>query len=206
MQNEFSKLKIARFYGSVTMLYLVTLLFAWYLFNPYTFLGQKAKTLAYSPDFNQPVSQEIKPAAKIITGKPVRLVISALSIDLPVDEGHYNENDQTWTLSEKHAHYAMPSVYANNVRGNTLIYGHYNVYVFINLKNIQPGGVAEVHTDNGHIFAYSFKSAETLKPHDVTVFDYQSYPRLTLQTCTGDFYEFRQLFHFNLVSIDGKNV
>lgn len=200
------RLKVARYYSSVTIFYVATLLFAWYVVNPYGFLGNRSRTLAYSTTVGTPVLEPSFPTQKVTTGKPIRLIVSSLSIDLPVDAGSYNEADQTWTLSEKHAHFALPSMNANNIRGNTLIYGHYNVYVFYKLKQIQPGGMAEVYTDNGHIFSYAFKTVEQLKPDDVTIFDYQSYPMLTLQTCSGSFYEYRQMFHFSLVSVDGQNV
>ncbi len=206
MQSEPKRLKIARYYSSVTILYVATLLFAGYIINPFGFLGHKARTFAYSTTQSQPPLQALLPDQKAVTGQPVRLVISSLSIDLPVDEGNYNPDDQTWTLSAKHAQFAMPSMLANNIRGNTLIYGHYNIYVFYKLKQIQLGATADVYTNNGHVFSYIFKTVEQLKPDDVTVFDYQSYPMLTLQTCTGSFYEYRQMFHFSLLKVDGKNV
>lgn len=206
MHSEPKTLAKTRFYSSVITLNVITLLFAGYLINPYTFTGKKNRTVAYNVESSQLKPTEVLPSQKVITGKPVRLVIGPLSIDLPVDEGIYNESDQTWNISAKHAQYAMPSMYANNIRGNTLIYGENNANVFYNLKQIQPGTLAEVYTDNGHIFTYKFRNQEQLKPDDVTVFDYQSYPMLTLQTCSGSFYEFRQMFYFKLISIDGQNV
>jgi LPXTG-site transpeptidase (sortase) family protein len=206
MQSGLYWFKKARYYSSVTVLYVVTLLFAWYLLNPYGFWSHKTHTLAYSPQPSLPSAEELTSARKVITGKPIRLVLESLNIDLPVDEGNYNESDQTWTLSARHANFAMPSMYANNVRGNTLIYGHYNVYVFMNLNKVSEGALAHVHTDNGHVFTYKFKSSQELKPDDVTVFDYQSYPMLTVQTCSGSFYEYRQMFYFGLWKVDGQDV
>lgn len=205
MQSGQSKLQKARFYSSVGILYVATLLFALYVFRPFGMFSRQ-KVLAYTPVIGESSITDSVSSPKAITGKPVRLVVGSLSIDLPVDEGFYNEADQTWTLSAKHAQYASPTMPANNIRGNTLIYGHYNVYVFLRLKQIQPGSVADVYTDNGHIFTYEFKRVEQLKPEDVTIFDYQSYPMLTLQTCTGSFYEFRQMFYFTLQKVDGQNV
>lgn len=205
-KDEFTRFRAARFYSSVSVLFAATLLFAWYVINPYNFTGHKPRTLALSSSLSHSKAKETIIDRVIVTGKPLRLVIPSLAIDLPVDEGNYNEAEQTWTLSAKHAQFALPSMNANNIRGNTLIYGHYNKDVFYNLKKVQPMSFAEVHTDNGHLFIYAFKQSEQLKPDDVTVFDYQSYPMLTLQTCSGSFYEYRQMFHFSLVSVDGQNV
>lgn len=207
MHSELKTLAKTRFYSSVITLNVITLLFAWYLINPLAFTSRKNRALAYDSAASQLSAEETQlPSQKTVTGKPVRLIVASIKIDLPVDEGYYNETDKSWNISATKTQYAMPSMYANNIRGNTLIYGENNANVFYNLKQIQPGTLAQVYTDNGHIFTYKFRNQEQLKPDDVTVFDYQSYPMLTLQTCSGSFYEFRQMFYFKLISIDGQNV
>lgn len=200
-------LQKARYYSSVSVLYVLTLLFALYLLNPYVFTARSKKVEAWSyiPS-QQPVVSEAPISQPMVSGKPTRLIIPAIAKDLPVLEGAYNPKSQTWTLGAKTAHFALPSMFANNIRGKTLIYGHYNPDVFYRLKNLQPGAIAEVQTDNGHTFTYSLEYSEELKPDDVSVFQYQGAPTLALQTCSGSFYEFRQIFHFRLQKVDGQDV
>jgi LPXTG-site transpeptidase (sortase) family protein len=197
MQDEhISGLTKARYYSSVTCLYLLTLLFALYIFRPLSYPGAKvlaAKTPA-APSFMQ-----IK---QITSGKPVRVVIPSVGIDLPVDEGVYNPTDNSWTLSGYHAQFATLSSLANDNNGNTFIYGHNNKYVFGPIKQIVPGALAEVYTDNNHVFSYNFEATTTFKPDDTTIFDYRGPSILTIQTCSGVWNEQRQMYKFDFARVE----
>ncbi len=195
-------LRKIRYYGSVSILYVLTLLFAGYLLRP-NYFSKPAVVVAYSPP---PVVAKVVAAKPVISGKPVEVVIPSLKIDKLLEEGFYNPDNRTWTLKGDKAYFAMPSSLPNDSNGNTLVYGHYNPKVFYYLKKITPGGIAEIKTDNGHVFTYTFTSAEDLKPNDVSVFSYVGPPRLTIQTCTGSFFELRKLFHFSLTQVDGHAV
>ncbi len=144
----------------------------------------------------------VLPELKIISGKPIRITVPRLGIDLQVVDGIYNESDGSWTLSEGQAFYALLTPLVNDFQGNTLIYGHNNKLVFSKLSEIAPGDEARVYTDNGHIFLYKFETAQDVQPDDVKVFEYRGNPKLTLQTCSGDWYQFRQLFEFSLVRVE----
>jgi hypothetical protein len=137
----------------------------------------------------------------VVSGKPVRIAIPDYGIDLPVDEGFYNPNDGSWTLSETHAQFAMISVLANNFGGNTFIYGHGTDAVFGKIGTSSPpaGTVAKIYTDNNHIFVYTLKDVRSLTPNDTSVLDNISAgpPTLTIQTCTGTFSEWRTMFRFS---------
>lgn len=185
-----------RYFGSVSILYGLTLLFAAYLLRPTLF--SKPVVVAFTPPPT--------PTRTVISGKPSRLVINSLSIDKPVNEGRYDTSTHTWTLSGGNVYFAMPTALPNDFAGNTLIYGHYNLKAFYYLKNITPGSLVDVYTDNGHVFTYQYYGAEDLKPNDVSVFRYQGPPRLTIQTCSGSFYEQRRLFYFSLMHVDGHAV
>lgn len=190
----------ARYYSSVSGLYLMTLLFALYVFSPW-FLYNKptpftAAVLA-QPSLPLPAA-----AVKITSGKPVRVVIPRLSLDLPVNEGLYNPSDQTWTLSGYHAHFATISKLANDYSGSTFIYGHNNKHVFGPLKSLIPGDHVQLFTDNGHVFLYTYQNSENVKPDQVSLFDYQGPPILVIQTCSGSFNEWRQVFFFNLNKLE----
>lgn len=144
-----------------------------------------------------PVSAPTLPIApSIISGKPTHISIPSVGIDLHVLPGEYNKATGEWTLSGYNAHFATMTMPANNYQGNTFIYGHNNKYVFGHLKGIKPGQEIEVTTDNGNKFYYSYVSSETVDPSDVGLFQYKGAPRLTVQTCTGTWYEKRQLFFF----------
>lgn len=148
----------------------------------------------------KPTTPPAKPQPEfvLVSGKPVRLVVSASGIDLPVDEGYYNEATGTWTLSPSHAQFAMMTLLANNHSGNTFIYGHGTDQVFGQLvsKPPGPGSTAEIYTDNGHVFTYTFQSSRDLTPADTSVFDYTGPPILTIQTCTGPVSEWRTMYQF----------
>ncbi len=134
-----------------------------------------------------------------IEGRPVRIVIPSLGIDLQVIDGTYRQPNFEWTLSKDKAQFATNTQKPNNTAGNTFIYGHNNKYVFSKLPAIKPGEQAIVYTDNGHRFTYSYISVQTVKPQTTEIFNYQGSPRLTLQTCTGFWYENRSLYRFDLV-------
>lgn len=145
-----------------------------------------------------------RPSAKpeVITGKPVRLVIPSLNMDLTVADGVYNAKTGAWTLSNDKVHYALPTKQPNNEAGNTLIYGHYRKEVFARLHNIAEGEKVVVETDNGYRFTYTFLRKEVVDPADTSVFNYDGAPQLTLQTCTGAFMQHRQLFFFSFDGVE----
>jgi LPXTG-site transpeptidase (sortase) family protein len=146
-------------------------------------------------------------APEVITGKPEKLFIPSLGLDLEVADGIYNPNTGEWALSNDKVHYALMTVQPNDKQGNTLIYGHYrdDGSVFASLHKIQPGAKAKVTTSNGFTFTYQFTASDVVDPRDTSILDYQGEPQLTLQTCTGTFMQNRQLFEFDLVNVEKSN-
>jgi LPXTG-site transpeptidase (sortase) family protein len=196
MQSEPSRFKKVRYYSSVAGLYLLMLLFAYCVFRPAILPSRPVVALA------SPAPKPIAPEVKIVSGKPIRILIPDLNIDLPVDEGNYDPTDNSWTLSGYHAQFATPSMPANDHDGNTFIYGHNNKYVFGSLKHIIPGTVAKIYTDNDHIFSYIFESTVTVVPEDVSILNYKGPSIMTIQTCSGAWNEQRQMFKFNFDKAD----
>jgi hypothetical protein len=145
----------------------------------------------------------VPPPVAAISGRPTRIVIPSEHVDLPVDPGYYNPADGSWTLSGRRAQFAMVSSLANNVAGNTFIYGHNNNYVFGALRHHtpDPGETALLYTANGHIFAYSFVSASSVGPTDVGVLNYHGPSMLTIQTCTGSLNEWRTMYRFHFTEL-----
>lgn len=155
---------------------------------------QPAKVAALT----SPTPVKSTPAKVNLQGIPVRIVFPSQGVDLPVDKGYYDEAKQTWTLSGTHAQYAVMTAQANNSDGNTFIYGHNNKKVFGPLK-MKTGDIAIIMTENGHKFYYSFKTVSDVQPDDVSLFNYQGPPILTVQTCSGAWYQNRRLFVFDLL-------
>ncbi len=136
-----------------------------------------------------------------IEGKPVRLTITKLGIDLPVDEGYYNAKTQSWNLSLDKVQYAIISPMPNNELGSTFIYGHNRRGVLNSLYKVQPGTEAVLLTDNGHQFVYEFVNSYETSPSDSSIFNYRGAPILTIQTCSGFWYQNRQLFSFKFTRV-----
>ena len=147
-----------------------------------------------------PVTLPVSPA--VVTGPAQRLTIPSLGLALPIIDGNYNPATGQWTLTSNKVQFATPSVAPNNFKGNTLLYGHYRREVFASLHTIQLGATASIDTVNGIRFNYVYTSTEALDPRDTSVFTYQGAPRLTLQTCSGSFYQNRQMFYFRYAGYD----
>ncbi len=193
--------KRIRFYGIVAGVYLITAFVIWYVVKP---SGIVSRTSALV--LPQAAQQPFIPRAAhghLVLGRPVRIVLPDSAVDLPVDPGYYDSKTGDWTLSGYHAQFAMVSTLANNITGDTFVYGHNNNYVFGALRHNTPttGAPALVYTDNGHIFAYAFQTSRSLAPDDTSVFKYGGPPILTIQTCTGSLNEWRTMYQYNFVRV-----
>jgi LPXTG-site transpeptidase (sortase) family protein len=137
-----------------------------------------------------------------ISGKPVRITIPDVNIDLPVDEGYYDKSSGTWTVSPNHAQFAVMTMPANNRAGTTFIYGHGTDAVFGKIGENPPpvGTIAQIYTDNNHIFSYQLQSVHNYNPKDTSLLDNVTNgpPQLLVQTCTGIYSQWRTMFLFTL--------
>lgn len=190
-RSEPSKLRKARYISSVTVCYIVTLLFGFIILNPGVIDESRVAALPSLPIPNSTNK-------KIMAGLPNRIVLPDLGIDLKVLPGYYDPPTNSWTLSGYNAHFAMVTTAPNNHDGNTMIYGHNNMNVFGRIKPIQSGYKAIVYTENNYSFTYSYVSTVGLEPQDTSVFDYTGPPILTIQTCSGNWNEVRQMYTFKL--------
>jgi LPXTG-site transpeptidase (sortase) family protein len=146
-------------------------------------------------------SQPVKNPDPLITGTPVHITIPNVGIDLSVIPGYYYPSDQSWTLSLDNAQWGTMTAKPNNKSGDTYIYAHYRLHVFYTLPHVKPGDEAVVTTDNGHVFTYKFVNSSVTVPTDTSLFNYKGKPILVLQTCTGVWYQYRQLFIFDLTDV-----
>jgi sortase (surface protein transpeptidase) len=191
----------SRFYGNVAAVYILTIFFVGYVAQPLLPFGQ-ARAAALTKSAQKP-HLSAATQIQIISGLPVRIVIPASGVDLPVDQGYYDAATDSWTLSGYHAQFAMISTLANNYSGETFIYGHNNNYVFGALRHVtpSPGATALLYTSNGHVFAYSFKSIQSLGPTDTGILDYSGPPVMVIQTCTGSLNEWRTMYTFDFTKV-----
>lgn len=141
-----------------------------------------------------PVTKHVKFTAT--TGVPVRVVVPDLSMDIAIAPGTFDPGTNEWTLSDESAYYATFSVPANDSNGTTLVYGHARPHMFEPLKNLTPGMRAEVYTDKGTVFTYTFSDMQEVLPTDTSVLTDLGPPRLVLQTCTGPWDAYRALYAF----------
>lgn len=194
-------LRKATFFSSVATMYILTLgtigalLYSSHLFGTPVWAA-KPHIAAKAP---------VKLPPKVISGKPIRIVIESHSIDLPVDDGTYDSTSQSWSLSPDHALYATMTAPANDHAGTTFIYGHGTDAVFgrIGLNHPAAGSVAQLYTDNGQVFSYVLKDIRDLTPSDTQLLADTSVgpPQLIVQTCTGTFDEWRTIFTFSFEKV-----
>ncbi len=201
MNGEHSLVEIVRYYVSVSIIYLLTLMFGWFVVHPAPPIHNQNVILAKA--MQSPFVPLSSNNVAAISGRPVRIVIPASGVDLPVDPGYYDPTQSAWTLSGYRAQFAMISTLANNIAGDTFSYGHNNDYVFGALRHVTPtpGAEALIYTDNGHVFAYSFENVYSLGPDDTSVLSYQGPPVLTIQTCTGSVNEWRTMYRFDFLRV-----
>jgi LPXTG-site transpeptidase (sortase) family protein len=143
----------------------------------------------------------VAPKKNEIQGTPDEILIPSLNMDLPIIPGYYDKQTQKWTLTLNEVQYATITPQPNNVEGNTFLYGHYRQAVFARLHTIPANAQAIVKTSNGHIFYYQLSGIRVTNPGDDSVFTYRGAPILTIQTCTGLFFQNRQFFTFSLQKV-----
>lgn len=153
------------------------------------------------PLFAQSIHQVTASKQATVSGMPTHIDLPAVNISIEVEPGYYNKASQTWSLSTTKAEYATITPRPNDAGGNTFIYGHNRPEVFYKLLQAKSGDEAIITTANNHKFVYKMVSRHDVKPTDSSLFDYQGPPILTLQTCSGFWYQNRSLFVFKLAQV-----
>jgi LPXTG-site transpeptidase (sortase) family protein len=134
-----------------------------------------------------------------ISGRPVRIVVPAAAIDLPVVAGSQDARTKVWSVSDSAANYATNTAPANNRLGQTLIYGHAKSTIFGPLLNLKTGSEAIVYTANHHIFTYRYVSSRNVTPDRGDIFQTMRRRQgLVLMTCDGNQFQYRRLMTFRL--------
>lgn len=192
----------------IPLLAKVVSLYVLLLFVPVVYGIQQQPSRTASLDTNQYLSEIVTVEPEIIepkalTGKPIRLKIPAVGIDLPVTDGEYDSASDTWTLSTTSVHIATMTAPINNQSGHTLIYGHNNRNLLAPTRDIAQYDELIIYTDNDLVFRYSYFGDEIVDPTDTSLLEQNpNSPTLTLLTCEGLFYEQRRLMSFELVEVE----
>jgi LPXTG-site transpeptidase (sortase) family protein len=177
---------------SIGLILIVTGIIAWQLRDTNAFMNAEPSVPPAA------IKPWVAPNPGTISGDPIQISIPSLKMSLPVINGQYDSKTQTWTLTDYAVQYAVDTPPPNSAEGNTFLYGHYRKSVFENLHNIQLGAEATVTTSNGHTFTYKYVGNVITDPNNTSLFNYSGKPIMTIQTCSGLFYQNRQLFTFNL--------
>jgi LPXTG-site transpeptidase (sortase) family protein len=187
----------AKFYITIGLLFILAGLFisAPYLLPAIKSTNQATATAAPQVDTSAKVVNE----EPVISGQPTHVAFPAVNISIDVVPGYFDEKSNSWTLSKDRAHYATVTDQPNNKTGNTFIYGHNRWQVFTGLLDAKVGQEAIVTTDNGHTFTYVLRSIEDVDPTRTDYLQTHNSPILTVQTCSGMWYEKRRMFTFDLV-------
>jgi sortase (surface protein transpeptidase) len=155
---------------------------------------------------NDAHAAEIKLAAKDgkvsqIQGTPSRIVVPNLDIDLSIVTQHYSPAIKSWPVSPSTANYAAETPMINNIRGQTLIYGHDTRGIFGPLSGLSTGDTAYVYTGNGHVFKYSYAGSRDISPQSVNIISQMAKEPagLNLITCSGAYFQYRHLMSFKLL-------
>jgi len=185
-----------RFYSVISIFFVLTaLLFV----SPYFINSWQKKNSQPAFSGSQVEPKYLKKPT--VSGLPTHISIPHVGISIDVEKGYYNKSSQTWTLSTTKAEYATVTPFPNDASGNTFIYGHNRREVFYRLLGVKPGDEAVITTANNHKFVYRMSERRDTKPTDTSLFKYQGPPILTLQTCSGLWYQNRSLFVFKLVRV-----
>ena len=153
--------------------------------------------------FRTPATIVVDPAKPVTKGYPVSISFPSVKInDVAVVDGTYDSKTQQWTLSLHNAHFAVGTAEPNDSEGQTFIYGHYRPEVFAYLHLIKSGAEAIITTDNGYRFVYKFQESVAVNPDDTTILHYQGPPVLTVQTCSGQWMQNRQMYRFTFDRVE----
>lgn len=133
------------------------------------------------------------PAATAATPTPVvvpippgyRIRIPRLGIDLPIAEGVVRRDITEQRTPEGYA-FHLPGTSIPGEPGNTYLYSHARIGMFLSLWNARIGDEVMVTTPDGSTLAYVVTEVDPRVPAtDVAVAEPTPDERLTLQTSTG---------------------
>jgi LPXTG-site transpeptidase (sortase) family protein len=187
-----------RFYLTIGILWIIAGLFmAWPIVQP-ALKGVQSGTVQGTSRTTD-TSEARKNEVPLIKGDPTHITFPSVGTSVDIAPGYFDASSNSWTLSKDKAHFATVTDEPNNKTGNTFIYGHNRWEVFTKLLDLKVGDQATVTTSNGHTFTYALSDIVDIEPTDTSYLETHKSPILTVQTCSGMWYENRRMFTFNLV-------
>jgi sortase (surface protein transpeptidase) len=122
-------------FSSVVLLVAITCA-TYLLYSIITTNNTKTLPIAYDQ------SSAKKAPPNSISGNPTVLQIPTVGITLPIVNGAYSLETNSWTLTADMAQFATETSPPNNMSGKTFLYGHANAKVFRNLNKVKSGETA----------------------------------------------------------------
>ena len=139
---------------------------------------------------------------KLIQGRPSRLLIPSVDIDLAIMDGSYDPVQKRWLVNGDKIHYVTNTPFANNKKGNTILYGHYYQWVLGKTDKLKRGDTLYIFTANDKVFKYKLIKSEIVQPNVTDVFKVNTEePVISLITCEGRFAQARRLMYFKFVEV-----
>lgn len=148
----------------------------------------------------QLTAQLPEPTDTIVSGKPIHVRIPHIHLDIPVIDGKYE--DGVWQLSNNKVLFATVTSLPNNSTGNSVLYGHNTSHVLLATKDLSPGDLLYVDTQEGNTFVYTYTSDQMVQPDDTSVLKDTITPQVTLITCNGVFNSHRRVMTFLFSSVE----
>ncbi len=124
---------------------------------------------------------QTEPAKSKSKNPPVRILIPALNIDLPVKEARVING--YWEVFPDVAGFGLGSAYPDEF-GNQVIFAHAREGLFLNLKDVKIGQSVYVFTKDRWYF-YKVTGIKDVYPNQTEVIAPTPDQTLTLFTCTG---------------------
>lgn len=125
------------------------------------------------------------PTAAVPIGDGYRIRLPRLGIDLPIAEGIVQRDIEQQRTPEGFA-FHLPGTSIPGLGGNTYLYSHARVGMFLALWSARVGDEVLVLTPDGRALRYAVSEVRPrVAPTDVSVAQPSTDERLTLQTSTG---------------------
>ena len=120
---------------------------------------------------------------------PVRLLISAVHIDLKVKTGSFHHTTSKWDIDDTNAFFASHTA-------TPLIYGHNITAIFEPLSRVEKGDELTLIYGDGTKKSFLYSGTRFVKPDDASVLTERDRNTVILLTCSGLFSDSRRLVYF----------
>ena len=183
---------------NVPLLYRVVLLYGLVIGIGLTIL--QIITITMTTNVSTIAMPAVLPSRQVIKQiqNPTRLQIERIGVNVPLQKGVYNTQQNSWELSSDHGHY-VPYTEQNLL----FIYGHNTPTVFELTNSLQPGDVLALTMPDKTTKQYRYISDYLTNPTDVSILT-KTYdqPTLALLTCNGFWSQDRRFMFF--VPVEGN--